>query len=205
MKDKSIIERAAYSLRRILQTEKIDCPDLASILKYDLDKIRPGLTLIRKIQDEMPEGTEAEFDSMSNEIRISETVWQRLLSGCTRARFTVAHELGHVLLGHEGIRRRDVRGYTTAKVATQEKEANAFAGYFLAPTERATEINTPAELQQKFQLGTVAAEIRFAALESSKRKKSGVKRKLPDSVIDFMKEGEKRGHRFKSLSDEYRD
>ncbi|MGB7334972.1 MAG: ImmA/IrrE family metallo-endopeptidase [Salaquimonas sp.] len=205
MKDKVLIERAAASLRRILFLDNIDNPDLASILNNDLGKIRPGLKLVRKIQDEMPEGTEAEFDSISNEIRFSETVWQRLLSGCTRARFTAAHELGHVVLGHEGIRRRDVRGYITAKVAIQENEANAFAGYFLVPTDRALEIKNQGELEQNFQLGSIAAEIRFKELESAKRKISGKKRKLPDCVIDFMKESEKRGHRFRSLPDEFRD
>ena len=54
-----------------------------------------------------------------------------------RARFTIAHEIGHIALGHQNVR---YRGNTTAKAAqmvagirNEEYAANRFAAAFLAP------------------------------------------------------------------------
>ncbi len=57
-------------------------------------------------------------------------------------RFTAAHELGHLILGHdphaddEGILRRGpiADGRTYRQVAPEEREADAFASYFLLPS-----------------------------------------------------------------------
>lgn len=52
-------------------------------------------------------------------------------SGLTRQRFTFAHELGHVLLGHnsDGIKRQIDLGSKDPK----EKDANTFASFLLIP------------------------------------------------------------------------
>jgi len=58
-----------------------------------------------------------------------------------RARFTIAHEVAHVALWHDGVR---FRGNTNAlaeetvrKIRRQEREAERFAAAFLAPAHLA--------------------------------------------------------------------
>lgn len=52
-----------------------------------------------------------------------------------RRRFTVAHELGHFLLGHE----QDAIDETLDRPLPLEREANAFASYLLLPKESVEE------------------------------------------------------------------
>ena len=55
----------------------------------------------------------------------------------TRARFTIAHEFGHVFLGHKRTRHRNVSGRPIERMAApiirDERDADRFAGAFLAP------------------------------------------------------------------------
>lgn len=50
-----------------------------------------------------------------------------------RKRFTVAHELGHIFLGHPLVAGYHARTTTAPKLPRTESEANSFASRFLAP------------------------------------------------------------------------
>lgn len=83
-----------------------------------------------------------------------------------RRAFTLAHEIGHILLAHEG----------GADRAAEEKEANAFAASLLAPevavrylSHRDGCLVDEALLTGAFFLSREAAENRIAALARSRR------------------------------------
>lgn len=62
-------------------------------------------------------------------------IWVNKLEPEYRQRFTIAHEIGHILLGHEGISHRDT-SYTIYKDLIErmnEVSANAFAAELLMP------------------------------------------------------------------------
>lgn len=63
------------------------------------------------------------------------TIYVNILDPEYRQRFTIAHEIGHILLGHEGISHRDT-SYTVYKDLIErmnEVSANAFAAELLMP------------------------------------------------------------------------
>ena len=61
-------------------------------------------------------------------------VWVNGSHGLPRRRFTLAHELGHVWIGHEvGVEVDDLRTLSGATTSPLEVEANAFAAEFLVP------------------------------------------------------------------------
>lgn len=63
------------------------------------------------------------------------TIYVNILDPEFRQRFTIAHEIGHILLGHEGISHRDT-SYTIYKDLIErmnEVSANAFAAELLMP------------------------------------------------------------------------
>ena len=74
-----------------------------------------------------------------------------------RIRFTLAHELGHVLLGHVQER------FPAARDEAAEQQANIFASRLLAPAcvLRALEVETPEALMTLCGLSRKAAEVRL--------------------------------------------
>ncbi len=202
------IESVAARVRETLGIENVKAPCLATLLEDGkLASIFPEFQFERVIGDSWSEGIEAEADIDNCTLRISEKTWQELKNGNPRARFTIAHEIGHFALAHRGIRQRNLDANNlTAQRKQWEKEANQFAAFFLAPTNLADDCDSPSDIANEFRLSNQASEARFKELESDRRRKRGIKRPLPDVVIDFMREQELRGsHKFSSIEDKDRD
>lgn len=79
-----------------------------------------------------------------------------------RKRFTVAHELGHIFLGHPLVAGFHARTATGDKMPKTESEANAFASRFLAPACVLWGLNahTAADIAKICAISKEAAEIR---------------------------------------------
>ena len=195
------IEHAACHLREKLGINRLLSPDLASAF-LRLSEVFPGFRLIRVLDDELP-NCEAFADCTKNFITVRESVYQAACRGEGRARMTLAHELGHLALGHSAIRYRAIGVDTSARYArnvrTEESEAKRFAATFLAPTHLAKDFINPEDLVEKFQISREAAEIRSSELAAHERRVSGRKRDLPSSVIDFLLAAKRRGHKVTSL------
>ena len=124
--------------------------------------------------------------------------------GDPRSHFTIAHELGHFVLEHDGLRQRNsLNPYPTPKRRRQEVEADIFAAEFLAPLNAMLTKNSPREIANLFGVSLQMAENRYSKAQREKYKLAGKKRPLPLGVIDLLKEREKRtGYKFKSLDDD---
>ena len=134
-------ENSARSLRKLLELEFDPRPYMITVvikLKH--------LGLIknyRRVPDEgMPDG-EAYFDPFERILHLRESIFCAANSMFApesdrrHARFTIAHEVGHIWLKHSGIRHRGAAGATQERLVKQirqeEREAYRFAGAFLAP------------------------------------------------------------------------
>ena len=84
----------------------------------------------------------------------------------TRQRFTAAHELGHILLGHVG-KYQLVNREPSSKDNTIEQEANVFASRLLAPACVLWALNarTPEEIAALCQISYQAATYRAERME----------------------------------------
>lgn len=160
---------------------------------------------------ELPED-EAEFDPLTRLLRLRRSVFcaaNDLYSGPEkpRARFTLAHEFGHVVLNHKRIRHRNISNRITERVNTQtridEAEANRFAGALLIPrhlVEAPTAISS-LQLAHEFQVSEPAAAVRLQELQRMWRRERGLKRELPEPVRQLLLEAQNRGLEVKSLPD----
>ncbi len=105
--------------------------------------------------------------------------------GKQRRRWTIAHELAHILLGHvnEGIGCRD---------EGCERDADSFAGELLAPLSvlHFCCVSSAEEIARLCGLSKQAAEIRFRQLTSLRRSNSQQWRGGAQSV--FLRSGEER-------------
>jgi hypothetical protein len=135
-------ERAARSLRKLLGIEFQHRPDMITVV---IKLKHHGLIKnYKRVPDEkMPDG-EAYFDPFDQILHIRESTFRFANSTSApeidrrRARFTLAHEIGHVWLKHSGIRHRGEAGALQERLVKQikqeEREAERFAGAFLAPS-----------------------------------------------------------------------
>jgi hypothetical protein len=122
-----------------------------------VDQLRPDMkTIVFKLKDlgliknyervpdnEMPDD-EAFFDSRTRILYLRETTFCAADATQTfssadrrRARYTIAHEVGHIALGHQGIHYRGTSDRTaralSGRIRRDEWEADRFAAAFLAP------------------------------------------------------------------------
>ena len=90
-----------------------------------------------------------------------------------RQRFTIAHELGHLLLGHldtfhVDLTTQESEGEHPGYDSAHEKAANSFAANLLMPEPWVRELASPVELAeaaQRFQVSTLALGYRLMALD----------------------------------------
>lgn len=141
------IELVARQLRIRLSIDDQIRPDMTTVIVKLKDA---GLikNYVRVPDEEMPDD-EAYYDPSDRILYLRESTfcaasaaWRYTKSERRRARFTIAHEIGHVVLGHTANIR--FRG-TTAEVAEklvprirkEEGDANRFAAAFLVPAHLA--------------------------------------------------------------------
>jgi hypothetical protein len=89
-----------------------------------------------------------------------------LLRGDVRARWTLAHEIAHLVLQHPR-RLQRTRGANRARQADLlfEEEANRFVSGLLAPFDRAVRCKTAEEIASAFRISLPAAQLRLRELK----------------------------------------
>lgn len=117
-------------------------------------------------------------------------------------RFTIAHEFGHIFLGHELMNGRHGRTFNTDK-PQQESEADIFASRLLAPAcvLWGLNIHTPEEIAEVCQISKAASKIRAECMtQLYKRDKfltSPLERKVYEQFEEFINITIKQNHTFK--------
>ena len=184
------IEKRARGARKLLGIEDQIFPDMMTVVhKLKDHSIIDSWLIVADI--EMP-NDEAHYDPYIRLLSIRQSVFEAANSGNSRARFTIAHEVGHIILGHNKIRHRrpdyDPKSTASGNVVADEKQANSFAAAFLAPFHLSNmDLETSAaDIAEYFQIGLKAAEIRLPLLRRLYRIANGIQRPLPDSVIKFL-------------------
>lgn len=124
----------------------------------------------------LPYGEEGTFDPAENCIILSESTYEALMDDVPRARFTLAHEMGHAIL-HGAFLRVALEGRTPQRKFKRtslpayldpEWQANRFAGGFLMPTSAVRrcikEGMTDAKIAQYFRVSLDAARTRISKI-----------------------------------------
>lgn len=114
------------------------------------------------------EGAEGLTDPNGAFIQIREDVYAAALTGDGRARFTIAHEMGHFFL-HTGIPlARSRKGDGVASYRKSEPQANQFAAEFLMPRKFLHSGIPPEEISQAHGVSDEAARNRIRFMEGRK-------------------------------------
>jgi hypothetical protein len=113
---------------------------------------------------------EAQWDSQARRLLLPEAVFQAAERGEGRALMTVAHEIGHALLGHEGSLNRGPAGgrdeRVSAKLRSMEYQARRYAAAFLIPDTPAVRRLDATALSERYRVSMSAAIVRHSELKS---------------------------------------
>lgn len=96
-------------------------------------------------------------------IRIREDVYDEACTGGVRARFTFAHELGHLLL-HTDADKPLARAMSNERLKpfrSAEKQANRFASTLLMPSRHISILDSAEDLMERFGVSRPAASYRL--------------------------------------------
>lgn len=103
-------------------------------------------------------------------IQIKESVYIRACNDDGQARFTLAHELGHLIL-HQNQASSFARKSTSTKhkpYEDSEWQANTFAAELLADSRKISATDTPEDLMTRFGITRMAASIRLKKIFQGK-------------------------------------
>jgi hypothetical protein len=173
--------------------------------KATLDAMKqhfPGFNY-RKVADDELIGAEGAYEPTTNMISFPERVFNRLDSGDPRVSFSAAHELAHYVLNHQAIRFRHAEKMVYERAAPniqrEEREANQFAAFLLAPDALCGDCKTVLDFMIKFGLSQRAAEIRKEEHDRHFRRMKGEHRPLTPMVIDLLQYLRSKGTNVKAL------
>lgn len=101
-------------------------------------------------------------------------IYYKQINNIGRIRFTIAHELGHILLNNYNLTLRE-----------REKEANMFAARLLTPLGVLQELNVKSaeEISRVCNVSLSMAKIRYARLEMLRQRNKFQTSKLEQSVV----------------------
>jgi len=148
------IRNLARDLRKRLGIDTQYAPDLWLVLRR-FGELYPGFKLKTVADSDFPH-IEAKAYGRAFMMKLRESFETALkYYGDARARFTVAHELGHLLLGHPGNQpriRADNKNNSQLIEPELEREANIFASEFLMPSDLVDPSMSADEISRLFKV-----------------------------------------------------
>jgi hypothetical protein len=156
--------------------------NLVEIVEFELFKH----TGFRFEIEELPENYEGYTDIINRKLVLSEITYENLLKNVPRARFTAAHELGHVFLHGDQPRLKRFNEQNSLKYNRTELlpyedpewQANEFAASLLIPTNLGIELikkGAPeSSFADYFQVSCECARIRYTNLKEVIKKNPSI-------------------------------
>ena len=130
------IRKFTLELRKLLKLENEIYFPVIPFLEVILPTIDPNFEFHIVTGEELPNKYAVAYPE-ENLIKIREDVYERAINGVPRDRFTIAHEIGHLIL-HTDNRialARDMDMVNIPSYRDPEWQANTFAGELLVPYE----------------------------------------------------------------------
>jgi len=154
LEDVEAIESLARVLRKSLEIDDRAAPNVLYVFEQ-LKKIFPRLKL--RIVPDSSLKQPARSNPKNWTIRIRQSLYEALLRGQWLARWTLCHEIAHVLRAHPGMPFREEM--KEKRRGWKEREANIFVRRFLVPPHLSAKYVKIEEVSRVFQVSSEAAEI----------------------------------------------
>ena len=137
--------------------------DVIAFMEFTLPKIFPEFRYEIGDKSEMGDN-HGETLLKKRIIRIREDVYEGAIYGLGRDRFTIAHEIGHLLLHTKGDIKLARSGNKVKPYESPEWQANCFASELLMPERLISKDDTIQSIMERFQVTQTAARVRLEKL-----------------------------------------
>lgn len=142
----NVVEQKARALMLRICPECLKCPTPTPVASLFEGGLQRELQITYGVENLL--GAEAHFDPETGELILDESTYIGLLDDEGRDRFTVAHEIGHVVLHrpyYKSISRRRRQAILLNRSQVKpyqhpEKQSDVFASEFLIPTHHASQL-----------------------------------------------------------------
>lgn len=132
-------------------------------------KVRYPTFAYERVPDGQLGEAEAQWDSKAKRLLIPDSVFTAANRGEGRALMTVAHEVGHALLGHDGTLHRAPAGNRaerlSPRIRAMEYQARRYAAAFLIPDIEAVRHMSAGEMSEHYGVSMSAAMVRKSELK----------------------------------------
>ncbi len=137
--------------------------DIVKFAEHTLAEVIDGFDLIPVSPDKLPPCTEALADVTRPIIKVSEHIYDAACDGAHRPRFTIAHEIGHLVLHRNQLSAFARRSEKTPHQAYEDSEwqADTFAGAILAPLIEVRSFGRIQDISDTYGISYSAATIRY--------------------------------------------
>jgi len=169
------IEQKTLAWRDAFDVSNAWAPDVIDLFERKLPILFPTFALVVRPDNEMIAIGDAEAYTEFNPplIAVRESVYVLASRQNGRARMTLAHEFGHLVL-HPGAAKLRIEGGNQPDkrlraFESAEWQARKFAAYFLLPTHIVREFSSPRLLAEACHVSLQAAEIRFSEVGHMRR------------------------------------
>lgn len=159
------IRAIAVNARRVLGIGN-DRFKAAMLLDLLCDKFNITIDVVS--DESIPAHIEAQCFPSKFTIEFPERTWEQIENGSTRGHFTLAHELGHLILQHDFSLHREASPHVHKPFQDSEWQADQFAAEFLMPlsTINGMRLFQAEDLAEFFDVSVKAAEVRLAKLRN---------------------------------------
>ncbi len=163
------IRTIAQNMRYVLGFGNVYVPNMCGILEHELLNVVPDYEFAVQEQIILEDGTFAEAQTQFSppQITFCSEVYYQLVAEKPRARFTAAHELGHMLLhyGARNLNRLPQISRAKYNANSAEWQANTFAASFLAPEHLLRGFSSPEQASEMLFISLEAAKIQMTELK----------------------------------------
>lgn len=167
------IEGTAHRLRRELGIANQCTFDITNVVEFALPKLIPNFTFTVARDDDFGSGILALAREDPPEIAVRESVYHDAMKHEPQARWILAHEIGHIVLGHAKRAALLSDGDAYEDVADAEYQANVFAQFLLLPSELVEPFKSPSLVAERFLVSRSAAKARLK--EVCRKRRSNIK------------------------------
>lgn len=185
------IQSFALQLRHFHGLGEMDIPDLEK--KSVLTRFGEKQFEYRIVPDVELGGDEAITLVSEKHVRIliARSTYDRLRSLDRRARFTIAHELGHGVLHKNAVQLARSREINTKRVVpaytSVERQAEVFASFFLVSDRMAERAESTDDLE-KYLISSAAADVRWEK-EQTRRSRGRISAELKALSVELRRTG----------------
>jgi hypothetical protein len=163
------VRKVASTLHEVFSLNTNESIDVISLIDIDIPKKLEGFHY-EVVPDKEMGNYAGLYYPAEMKMELKESVYDGACSGNGQDKFTIAHEIGHMILHSDEVALAKTTSDSKPRIfEDSEWQADQFAAELLMPFNEVVSLNSPEEIQEKFKVSAQAARVRFEKVRKEKQ------------------------------------